>query len=86
MTPAKLRQIDAAEAALKRFGFDVCRVRHHGSVARIEVPLDALARLQSDEIWSAVSAAIRAVGFDRVETDARGFKSGRLNETLPRPA
>lgn len=86
VTPAKLRQIDAAEAALKRFGFDVCRVRHHGTLARVEVPLDALERLRGEEIWTAVCAALRAVGFDRVETDARGFKSGRLNETLPRTA
>lgn len=84
VTPAKLQQIDDAESVLKQHGFDVCRVRHHGPTARIEVPFEAIGRLQSDDVWPGVSAAIRATGFDHVEVDARGFKSGRLNETLAR--
>jgi uncharacterized protein len=84
VTPAKLRQIDAAEAALKRLGFGVCRVRHYGSIARIEVPRSDIARLQSENVWPEVCAALRSAGFDQVEADTRGFMSGRLNESLPR--
>jgi len=34
----------------------------------------------------AAGAAIRATGFEQVEIDARGFKSGRLNESLAPPS
>jgi hypothetical protein len=84
VTPAKLRQIDAAEAALKRLGFGVCRVRHYGSIARIEVTRDDIARLLSENVWPEVCAALRSAGFDQVEADTRGFMSGGLNESLPR--
>ena len=86
VTPLKLRQIDDAEEILKRHGFDVVRVRHHGDTARIEVPADAIERLQRDDVWPQVEAGIRAAGFHRVDVDPRGFKSGRLNEPLARPS
>jgi uncharacterized protein len=86
VTPSKLRQIDEAEAALKKFGFSVCRVRHHDQLARIEVPAEAMARLKSNEVWPAICAAIRAAGFAAVELEERGFKSGRMNEALQRPS
>lgn len=84
VTVAKLKQIDAAEAALRQFGFSVCRVRHFGAVARIEVPAELVPDLKRDDVWMAVCAAVRAAGFDAVELDERGFKSGRMNDALPR--
>jgi pyridinium-3,5-biscarboxylic acid mononucleotide sulfurtransferase len=86
VTPGKLRQIDDAERTLKAHGFEVCRVRHHGQTARIEVPVEALPRLREAGVWSDVCAGIRAAGFDHVEIDPRGFKSGRLNESQARPS
>jgi uncharacterized protein len=82
VTPEKLQQIDAAEAALKSLGFDVCRVRHYGDIARIEVPVDAMDRMK--ETWEFVETAVRSAGFHTVEIDERGFQSGRLNEALRR--
>ena len=38
ITSEKLRQVEEAEAWLRGGGFRECRVRHHGDVARIEVP------------------------------------------------
>jgi uncharacterized protein len=80
VTPEKLKQIEMAEMFVKQFGFDVCRVRHLGSLARIEVPVDAMARMQG--MWDDVERAVRGAGFDDVELDQRGFKSGRMNEAL----
>ena len=37
VTPEKLRQIDRAEAALRRLGLTELRVRHHGDLARVEL-------------------------------------------------
>ena len=42
ITPEKLRQIDHAEQALRDLGYRQLRVRHHGHVARIELPADQL--------------------------------------------
>ena len=38
ITPEKLRQIDRAEQVLRDLGYRQLRVRHHGQVARIELP------------------------------------------------
>ncbi len=39
-----LRQVDRAEQAVHDAGFRACRVRHHGDIARIELPPDDIAR------------------------------------------
>ncbi|MCS6843328.1 MAG: ATP-dependent sacrificial sulfur transferase LarE, partial [Caldilineales bacterium] len=44
VTPALLRQIEQAEDVLARLGFRQFRVRHHGDVARIELPVEDLAQ------------------------------------------
>lgn len=83
VTVEKLRQIDAAEAALHGLGFRECRVRHHGTLARIEVPADELARFAEAAVRASVDAKLRALGFQYVALDLRGFRSGSLNEALP---
>lgn len=82
VTEEKLRQIDVAETVLKRHGFSVCRVRHHGDIARIEIPIDDHARLRGEHTWRDVEGAIRAAGFARIEVVVDGFRSGRLNDAL----
>ena len=73
-----------AESLLKRRGFPVCRVRHHGSVARIEVPVTDLQKLFAQPLRGEVDAALRALGYGYVCVDLAGFRSGSLNEALPR--
>jgi len=82
VTREKLRQVERAEDVLKDRGFDVVRVRHHGDLARVEVPVEAHGRL--DAVWSEVAAALRQIGFRRVERLGDGFRSGRLNDVLDR--
>ena len=69
-----LRQIEEGERILHGLGFREVRVRHHGDVARVEVPLEEIARLQ--EIAPQFTAAFRAVGFREVIVDPRGLRSG----------
>lgn len=76
VTPAKLRQIEAAEDALHRLGFADCRVRHHGDIARIEVPAADLARFVRDDVRAAALAAVRSAGFRFVTVDLGGMQSG----------
>jgi pyridinium-3,5-biscarboxylic acid mononucleotide sulfurtransferase len=85
VTPEKLARIDAAETFLREQGFRECRVRHHDKLARIEVPLAELARFADPELRAAIDARFRALGFQYVTLDLRGFRSGSLNEVLLGP-
>jgi uncharacterized protein len=84
VTAEKLRQVEAAEMVLKKAGFRTCRVRHYGDTARIEVPVDQHARLIDPPVWRVVQQGMRAAGFNRVEVEWDGFRSGRLNDALGR--
>jgi len=82
VTPEKLRRIDAAETFLRDLGFGQCRVRHHGNLARIEVPADLINRLASPPIRERVERRLRELGYRYVTLDLRGFRSGSMNEVL----
>ena len=81
VTPEKLAQVDAAEAALRRLGLGDLRVRHHGYVARLEVPAADLAAVVSDPLREEVLRAVRTAGFRFVAVDLAGVQSGAF--TLP---
>ncbi|MFH1419880.1 MAG: ATP-dependent sacrificial sulfur transferase LarE [Planctomycetota bacterium] len=57
-----------------------CRVRHHGELARIEVPQEWIEILAKPENCSRIEAEFRTIGFRYVSLDLRGFRSGSLNE------
>jgi uncharacterized protein len=72
-----LSRVERAEAALRDLGCAQVRVRHYGDTARIEVELDAIARVVSAR--EAVVAGVRAAGYRYVTLDLEGFRSGNLN-------
>ena len=82
ITAANLRRVSEAEAALTRLGFRQVRVRHHGDVARIEVPPRDLRRIMSPEIRTRLSRALKKAGYAYVALDVDGYRTGSLNETL----
>ena len=73
-----LSQIEAAEAALRELGFAQLRVRHHGDVARIEVPPGDFQQVLEQR--ERIDAALRELGYRFVALDLRGFRSGSMNE------
>ena len=81
VTPETLAAVEAAEAALADLGFREFRVRHFGEAARVEIA-EAERNRMSPEIRDRVSDRLREAGFPRVEFDAEGFRSGRLNDSL----
>jgi len=82
ITAEKLRQIEQAEAFLRSLGFRECRVRHHGQVARIEVPAADIPRATGPELRARIDAALRSFGYHYVVIDLRGFRSGSMNEVI----
>lgn len=77
ITPALLRQIEGAEDALVALGFRQFRVRHHGDVARIELPDEDLPAALAQR--AAIVAGVKAAGYRFVALDLAGFHSGSLN-------
>jgi uncharacterized protein len=84
VTPERVRMIDAAERKLRDLGLRVVRVRYHkGDLARIEVPVEELAKLASIEVREGIVSAFRSAGFQYVTLDLEGFRSGSLNAVIP---
>ena len=81
VTPEKLRQVDQAESALRGLGFAELRVRHHGEVARVELPDHDLVRAVVEPLRSDIVGAVRSAGFRFVTIDLGGIQSGAF--TLP---
>jgi pyridinium-3,5-biscarboxylic acid mononucleotide sulfurtransferase len=73
-----LRKIDLAESYLRALGYSVVRVRHYGVTAKVEVPADRIEQLVAAK--HRVARALASVGYDRVEIDPRGYRTGSLND------
>jgi uncharacterized protein len=80
ITQALLAQVETAEEVMAALGFNQFRVRHHGEVARLEVPEHELAKAVA--LHAELQAQIKAAGYTFVALDLGGFRSGSLNETL----
>jgi uncharacterized protein len=82
VSPEKLAQIEQSEADLRGLGFDQLRVRHHGDIARIELPEHELVRAVGEPLRSAILAAVQRAGFRFAVVDLAGIQSGGFTLTL----
>jgi uncharacterized protein len=82
ITVEKLRQVDAAEAFVRQLGFRQFRVRHHGVLARLELPLVDIPRLWEAGRHEAIIGRFRELGYVYVTVDLGGFQSGSANLLL----
>lgn len=80
VTMEKLKQIEAAEDILNRYGFEDVRVRHYGSYGKIEVQKSDFDKLSS--VKDLVINEIKELGFERIEIDEEGLVSGKMNRVL----
>jgi uncharacterized protein len=83
VTTEALRQVEDAEEALRSLGLRRFRVRHHGSVARIEIAEEEMASALEPGFFRRMAAAVRGAGFPYVAVDCDGYRSGSMNELLP---
>jgi uncharacterized protein len=84
VTVEALRQIGRAERALRALGFRQVRVRHHDTIARIELDPEDFPRLLDPALRARVIAAVRDAGYPIVTLDLQGYRTGSLNEALLR--
>lgn len=80
VTPERLRQIGAAELALRGLGLRDFRVRHHDDTARLEIHPRELGRAIA--MHRELRDAVVAAGFATVALDLEGYRRGALNEGL----
>lgn len=80
ITPELLAQVDAAERCLRELGFRQFRVRHHDTIARIEVEKADLARVL--ELADIIVSRFKEIGYLYVTLDLAGYRTGSLNEPL----
>jgi uncharacterized protein len=82
LTVEKLRMVDRAEAGLRELGFGDSRVRHHGDIARIEVPITRFHDVLEKRLQ--IVESIKAAGFIYATLDLQGYRSGSMEETMKR--
>jgi uncharacterized protein len=84
ITAERLGQVAQAEAFVRHeLGVRQVRVRHHGSIARLEVDAAEIARLAAPATRERIVARLRDLGFTYITLDLAGFRSGSLNDALP---
>jgi uncharacterized protein len=82
VTEDKLRLIESAEDVLRGLGFRVFRVRHHDTLARLEIAKDEMARALEPSIAERLTRELRSLGYQHVTIDLQGYRLGSLNEAL----
>lgn len=82
VTDEKLRTIEAAERVLRDLGFRIFRVRHHDTIARLELGRDEIARALESDVAGTIDRELRRLGYQHVTIDLRGYRLGSLNEAL----
>ncbi|NDV23295.1 ATP-dependent sacrificial sulfur transferase LarE [Desulfovibrio sp. JC022] len=79
VTDGALRQVEQAEVFLMKIGFPAVRVRHHGEIARIEVPADRLQDFINANDIHNINHKLKEFGYKHVSLDLGGYQMGSLN-------
>jgi len=79
ITKNALEKVHKAEEALKKLGFNIVRVRHHGTIARIEVGEDEINKVLNRDIRTSILKSLKKLGWAYITIDLSGYRSGSLN-------
>lgn len=82
ITDEKILMINSAEKILAEAGLSQYRVRHHGTVARIEVVSDDFSRFLQPSFREKIITAFKNIGFMYIALDLEGYRSGSMNMGL----
>ena len=77
-----LKRIGSAEKLLHKAGFVQVRVRHHGNIARIEVPSGEIKRILDPALRASLSKGLRRLGWQYITLDLEGYATGNLNRCI----
>lgn len=77
-----LKQIGAAEDFLRSLAFKQVRVRHHGSVARIEIDPNEFPKIIHKGVRQKINNYFKKKGYIYIALDLAGYRTGSMNEPL----
>jgi uncharacterized protein len=80
ITEQRLMQVEKAEEVIRKLGLVEFRVRHHDTIARIEVKQGDFEMVLANR--SRIVEKLQELGFKYVTIDLQGFRSGSMNEML----
>lgn len=80
VTAELLSQVEQAEQALHALGFHELRVRHHGDLARVELPEESFDQAMQNR--ERIITALKAAGYTYITLDLQGLRMGSMNEVL----
>jgi uncharacterized protein len=75
-----LSQVEQAELIIHGLGIRQARVRHHGEIARLEVPPDDFEVVLAQR--EKIVEQLRSIGYTFVALDLVGYRMGSLNQLL----
>ncbi len=75
-----LSQVEQAEFVLHGLGIRQARVRHHGEIARLEVPPEDFEIILSQR--EKITERLRTIGYTFVALDLVGYQMGSLNQLI----
>ncbi len=77
-----LERVAQAEDTLYELGFETCRVRDHGNIARIEIDPGEFSRLGEKGLRASLVVKLKTLGYDHICLDLEGYVQGSLNRAL----
>ncbi len=82
ITKDALKQVENAEAFLKELGMNLFRVRHHDTLARIELGEEEKKLLLESKLCTKIVKHLKKLGYKYVSLDLEGYRTGSMNEVL----
>ena len=82
ITEEKISMVSEAEKYLRDLGLIQFRVRHHETIARIEILPKDIHILTNSPAREELTAKFKKIGFTYITLDLEGYRSGSMNETL----
>lgn len=82
ITEEILRMVGDGEGYLRGLGFRELRVRHHGTIARIELGKKEMQLLWQEGLMDQIARKFEELGYLYVTVDLKGYRTGSMNEML----
>ncbi len=82
ITSERLLAVEKAEDFIHSMGFALVRVRHHETIARIEIPPEDMPRFMEHPQKDELCSYLKGLGFTWVAMDIAGYRTGSMNESI----
>jgi len=79
ITKKALNMVEQAEYIILDLGFTACRVRLHGTTARIEIDSGEIEKMLDPGRRSAIIEKLKEIGFSHISVDLEGYRQGSMN-------